>query len=134
MFFEVELLRDIAVPAKSVDRNELRVPQRYTVPRLLEGWINQKACKDHGYFLSVTKSKSIDKEGPTVNGPGVVSFPVIFMCRTFLPVKGEILHGVVMQHLHLSRIAVWSYEICFNVTSTDANLPPCFREKVILLK
>ncbi|KAH9682243.1 hypothetical protein KPL71_027274 [Citrus sinensis] len=71
----VNELGDIAVPAKSVDRNELRVPQRYTVPRLLEGWINQKACKDHGYFLSVTKSKSIDKEGPTVNGPGVVSFP-----------------------------------------------------------
>ena len=38
-----------------------------------------------------------------------------------------------MQHLALSHIVVWSCEIYFNVTSTGANLPPCFQEKAILL-
>ncbi|KAK9182748.1 hypothetical protein WN944_025894 [Citrus x changshan-huyou] len=62
MFFEVELLRDVAVPAKSLDGNELR---------------------------------SIDREQGTVNESRVVFFPVTILCRTFLSVKGEILHGVI---------------------------------------
>ncbi|KAK9182744.1 hypothetical protein WN944_025890 [Citrus x changshan-huyou] len=95
MFFEVELLRDVSVPAKSLDRNGLRVPQRYIVKRLLNGLINEKACKDHCYFLSVTNLKSIDREQGTVNESRVVFFPVTFLCRTFLPIKGEILHGVI---------------------------------------
>ncbi|KDO45873.1 hypothetical protein CISIN_1g048593mg, partial [Citrus sinensis] len=65
------------------------------VTRLLKGLINEKACKDQCYFLSVTNLKSIGRERGTVNESGVVFFPVTFLCRTFLPVKGEILHGVI---------------------------------------
>ncbi|GAY67414.1 hypothetical protein CUMW_256280, partial [Citrus unshiu] len=65
------------------------------VTRLLKGLINKKACKDHCYFLSVTNLKSIGRERGSVNESGVVFFPVTFLCRTFLPVKGEIMHGVM---------------------------------------
>ncbi|KAK9179744.1 hypothetical protein WN943_028949 [Citrus x changshan-huyou] len=74
------------------------------------GLINEKACKDQCYFLSVTNLKSIGRERGTVNESGVVFFPVTFLCRTFLPVKGEILHGVI-------HIAVWSCE--FLVTAVQ---------------
>ncbi|ESR33350.1 hypothetical protein CICLE_v10007046mg, partial [Citrus x clementina] len=81
--FRSGIAQDVSVPAKSLDRNEL------------QGLINEKACKDHCYFLSITNLKSIGRERGTVNESRVVFFPVTFLCRTFLPVKVEILHGVI---------------------------------------
>ncbi|GAY63535.1 hypothetical protein CUMW_226380, partial [Citrus unshiu] len=56
--------------------------------------------------LDRNELQSIDRERGTVNESRVVFFPVTFLCRTFFPVKGEILHGVI-------HIAVWSCEVCY---------------------
>ncbi|KAG2722167.1 hypothetical protein I3843_02G101100 [Carya illinoinensis] len=93
MFCEVELLRDVAVLAKNLEGTRL-VPQRFIITRLLEDLLNEKASKDHGYFLAITSLKSIGK-GEVVDETGDVFFPVVFNCRIFLPFKGEILKGVV---------------------------------------
>ncbi|KAK9182750.1 hypothetical protein WN944_025896 [Citrus x changshan-huyou] len=85
MFFEVELLRDVSVPAKSLDRNGLQVPQRYIVTRLLKGLISEKACKDHCYLLSVTNLKSVGKERGTVNESGVVFLPYALLSPRRMP-------------------------------------------------
>ncbi|KAK9179746.1 hypothetical protein WN943_028951 [Citrus x changshan-huyou] len=60
--------------------------------------------------LDRNRLQSIGRERGTMNETGVVFFPVTFMWRTFLPVKGEILHGVI-------HIAVWSCE--FLVTAVQ---------------
>ncbi|KAJ4722595.1 DNA-directed RNA polymerase II subunit [Melia azedarach] len=93
MFFEVEMLRDVAVPSKLMDRNGLFL-QRYIVTRLLENLLSEKASRDLGYFLAVSTLKSI-RRGESVNESGDVSFRILFECRTFLPIRGEILQGVV---------------------------------------
>ncbi|GAY67411.1 hypothetical protein CUMW_256250, partial [Citrus unshiu] len=54
--FRSGIAQDVSVPAKSLDRNEL------------QGLINEKACKDHCYFLSITNLKSIGRERGIVNG------------------------------------------------------------------
>ena len=104
MFAEVELLRDVAVLAKNFRNDEL-VPrnQSVIVTRLLKDLLSEKASRDHGYFLAVTRLKKIGK-GEVVDKSGdvfYVSFPVVFNCRTFLPYKGEILQGVVYRILRL---------------------------------
>jgi DNA-directed RNA polymerase-4/5 subunit 7 len=82
IFCEVELLRDVAVLTKNLDRNGL-VSQRSIITRLLEDLLNEKASKDHGYFLAVTSLKSIGKE-EVVDESGCF-LPVVFNCRTFIP-------------------------------------------------
>jgi DNA-directed RNA polymerase-4/5 subunit 7 len=68
MFCEVELLRDVAVLAENLDRNGL-VSQRSIITHLLEDLLNEKASKDHGYFLAVTSLQSIGK-GEVVDESG----------------------------------------------------------------
>lgn len=102
MFCEVELFRDVAVIAENSNRNGL-VSQRSIITRLLEDMLNEKASKDHGYFLAVTSLKNIGK-GEVVDESGDVFFPVVFNCRTFLPYTGEILQGVVS---HIFRHGVF---------------------------
>ncbi|ONI26518.1 hypothetical protein PRUPE_1G030200 [Prunus persica] len=97
MFYEVELLREVAVLAENLDRDKL-VSSRFIVTRLLEGLLSEKADEDLGYFLAVTGIKRIGK-GEVVHNSGDVFFPVVFNCRMFLPRKGEILEGVV-DHVH----------------------------------
>lgn len=95
MFSEVELLRDVTVDAENLKRNSLVThPQSVIATRLLEDLLSEKASKDHGYFLAVTGLKKIGK-GKVVEESGVVFFPVVFNCRTFLPYEGEILQGIV---------------------------------------
>lgn len=93
MFHEVELVRDVEITAEKEKRDALNF-QRYIVTCLLENLLKEKANKDHGYFLAVTSLKSIGK-GVVKNESQCVSFPITFICRTFLPLEGEILHGVV---------------------------------------
>ncbi|ESR33353.1 hypothetical protein CICLE_v10006941mg [Citrus x clementina] len=66
---ELELLRDVAVPTKSLDTKQAAGSSAiyFKFVTNLKGLINEKACKGHGYFLSVTNLKSIGKEGPSVN-------------------------------------------------------------------
>ncbi|KAG6757392.1 hypothetical protein POTOM_037702 [Populus tomentosa] len=93
MFGEVEVCSTVRIIAENLDRNGL-VSQRSIVTHLLKDLLSMKASKDHGYFLAVTNLKSIGK-GEVVNKSGDVLFNVEFKCRTFMPMKGEILQGVV---------------------------------------
>ncbi|KAK4854994.1 hypothetical protein QYF36_003025 [Acer negundo] len=102
MFSEVELLRDVAVLAENLDRNGL-VSQRFIMTRLLEDLLKEKANKDLGYFLAVTSLKSIGN-GKLQDESGNVFFPVAFKCRTFMPLRGEVLEGVVH---HIYRFGVF---------------------------
>ncbi|XP_048332682.1 DNA-directed RNA polymerase V subunit 7-like [Ziziphus jujuba] len=99
MYFEVELVRDVAVLAENF-KKDVPISQGSIITQLLENLLQEKATKDHGYFLSVTSLKRIGK-GEVVEESGNVLFPVVFNCRTFLPIKGEILHGVVHHTLRL---------------------------------
>ncbi|KAJ0035824.1 hypothetical protein Pint_24680 [Pistacia integerrima] len=93
MISEVELQRNvIARPANS--DGELLVCPRYLITQLMEDLLNEKASKEHGYFLAVTSLKNIDK-GQVLDESGYASFPVTFKCRTFKPVIGDFLQGVV---------------------------------------
>ncbi|KAK3190227.1 hypothetical protein Dsin_029788 [Dipteronia sinensis] len=102
MFSEVELLRDVAVLAEHLDRNGL-VSQRFIMTRLLEDLLKEKANKDLGYFLAVTSLKSIGN-GKLQDESGNMFFPVAFKCRTFMPLRGEVLEGVVH---HIYRFGVF---------------------------
>lgn len=93
MFGEVEFFVTVTILADSLDRNGL-IPQRSIITCLLKDLLSLKASKDHGYFLAVTNLKSIGR-GEVVNNSGDVLFPVVFNCRTFMPMKGEILLGIV---------------------------------------
>ena len=53
-----------------------------------------KSTEEHGYFLAVNELKSIGN-GEFEEESKDLLFPVTFYCRTFLPVKGEIMFGVV---------------------------------------
>ena len=95
MFCEVELVRDVEVTVEKEKRDGVNL-QRYIITCLLENLLKEKASKDHGYFLAVTSLKSIGKgEVKNESESQCVSFPITFSCRTFLPLEGEILHGVV---------------------------------------
>ncbi|XP_059650737.1 DNA-directed RNA polymerase V subunit 7-like [Cornus florida] len=93
MFCEVECQVYVRIPTENLDRNYL-VPQRTILSCLLKSMLIWKATKEHGYFLAVTKLKSIGK-GEFEESSRSIFFPVAFFFRTFLPANGEIMHGVV---------------------------------------
>lgn len=93
MFFEVELQRDVKVHARNLNKNGL-VSQRSILACLLKDLFKERASEDHGYFLAVTKLKSIGK-CDIMDESGNMVFTVVFTCRTFKPFKGEVLQGVV---------------------------------------
>ncbi|KAG5554506.1 hypothetical protein RHGRI_012150 [Rhododendron griersonianum] len=53
-----------------------------------------KSTKEHGYFLAITKLKSIGIVEHEQESSDIF-YPVAFFCRTFLPVKGDVMLGVV---------------------------------------
>lgn len=83
----------IFVPVKSLDANG-PVPKSLVVTYFLKQLSFWKAIEGFGYLLAVTKLKSIDN-GKIDGMSKVVDFSVAFQCRTFLPVEGEVLVGVV---------------------------------------
>ncbi|KAF3456867.1 hypothetical protein FNV43_RR01521 [Rhamnella rubrinervis] len=99
MYCEVELVRDVPVLAENFKR-DIPISQQSIITRLLEDLLREKASKDYGYFLAVTSLKRIGK-GEVVDESGDVFFPIVFNCRTFLPLRGEILQGVVHQIFRL---------------------------------
>ncbi|THF95067.1 hypothetical protein TEA_000162 [Camellia sinensis var. sinensis] len=93
MFREMEIRGRVAIPTKSLDRNGV-VPQSSVVTGLLKELLLIKSTEEHGYFLAITELKSIGN-GEFEDESGDVLFSVAFHCRTFLPVNGEIMLGVV---------------------------------------
>uniref|UniRef100_A0A5B7BQD2 DNA-directed RNA polymerase subunit n=1 Tax=Davidia involucrata TaxID=16924 RepID=A0A5B7BQD2_DAVIN len=93
MFLEVECLVHVMIPAKNLDRNGL-VPRSSIVSCLLKDLLIWKATEEYGYFLTVTKLKSIGNQEFEESSRDIIC-PVAFFCRTFLPVNGEIMLGVV---------------------------------------
>ncbi|MBA0559058.1 hypothetical protein Golob_016039 [Gossypium lobatum] len=91
MFFEVELQRDVKINATNLDKP---VSRRLILACLLDNLFKEKASEDHGYFLAVTRLKSIGK-GNVMDESGNTVFTVVFTCRTFKPFPGEELQGVV---------------------------------------
>ncbi|CAN6439470.1 unnamed protein product [Victoria cruziana] len=91
MFFEVEMKRNVIVPADQVYTGLLC--QRAIIIQLLEDIANMRASSEHGYLLAVTKLKECHR-GRVKDLTGEVVFTVVFDCLTFKPVKGEILEGV----------------------------------------
>ncbi|CAN8324483.1 unnamed protein product [Cochlearia groenlandica] len=100
MFSEVEIDRDVAVCVKH--SKGLSPPHQQILSRLLLDLKNERACKEHGFYLAITSLKSIgnkhNKRDHYNNHQSQVlttTFPVSFTCRTFLPSRGDILQGVV---------------------------------------
>lgn len=83
---EVEISRHV-----SIHKGDLT--KRSIVRTLMLQLLHEKASKQHGYFLAITKLKSISKEQVLVNHS--ISFQVSFKCRMFLPIRGETLQGIV---------------------------------------
>ncbi|KAG2299290.1 hypothetical protein Bca4012_010860 [Brassica carinata] len=103
MFSEVEMSRDVAIPAKQLKGHS--PPHQQILTRLLQDLLNEKACREHGFYLAITALKSIgninnnnstDDDNPQAD---VFTFPVSFTCRTFLPARGNIMIGTVMKLL-----------------------------------
>ncbi|KAK6929852.1 hypothetical protein RJ641_003946 [Dillenia turbinata] len=93
MFREDQMHWDVVVNAR--DRGKIgKVTWRAIVTLLLEDLLLNKASKDHGYFLAVTRLKSIRKM-EVKEELGCMLFHLVFHCRVFKPVAGEILDGVV---------------------------------------
>lgn len=91
MFLDVELAREVAICANHLKGQS---PQQQILRRLLQDLIREKACKEHGFYLGITAIKSISNNNDN-HEADVLTFPVSFTCRTFLPARGEILQGVV---------------------------------------
>ncbi|KAL6989815.1 hypothetical protein U1Q18_015565 [Sarracenia purpurea var. burkii] len=93
MFREMEIRGRVAIPTKSLDRNGL-VAHSSVVSCLLKELLLMKSTEEHGYFLAVTGLKSIGN-GVFEEESRDILFPVAFYCRTFLPVNGDIMLGIV---------------------------------------
>ncbi|XP_073053431.1 DNA-directed RNA polymerase V subunit 7-like isoform X3 [Primulina eburnea] len=87
----------VAVPVNNLDKNR-EVLVSVIVNRLLKQLSNIKAS-EHGYFLAVTKLRSIGQEDTNFSSQHVL-FPVDFHCRTFIPVQGEVMTGIVRSVQH----------------------------------
>ncbi|CAH8336156.1 unnamed protein product [Eruca vesicaria subsp. sativa] len=101
MFSEVELSRDVAIPAKHLKGHS--PPHQHILTKLLQDLVQEKACREHGFYLAITALKSIgninnstEDDNPQAD---VFTFPVSFTCRTFLPARGNIMVGTVMKLL-----------------------------------
>lgn len=93
MLNEVEYSLNVVVRLTELDENK-QVPQSLIVTRLLKQMMNVKSTEELGYFLAVTELKRIGT-GKVLDTLDYVLFPVCVQCRTFLPVRGEIMYGVV---------------------------------------
>ncbi|KVH91084.1 DNA-directed RNA polymerase IV subunit 7-like [Cynara cardunculus var. scolymus] len=94
MLCEVECLQHVAVPTKDVDTNGT-VPTSSIVSSLLKQLKMCKALEEFGYFLGVTKLKNIGTGRINNESLKYIDFLVAFNCRTLLPVKGEVMVGIV---------------------------------------
>lgn len=102
MFSEVEMARDVAICASHLNG---QAPHHQILGRLLKDLIHEKACREHGFYLGITALKSIgnsknnNDENEDSHQAHILTFPVSFTCRTFLPARGDILQGTVKKVL-----------------------------------
>lgn len=94
MLCEVECLQHVAVLTKDVDTNGT-VPTSSIVSSLLKQLKMCKALEEFGYFVGVTKLKTIGNAIINDESLKYIDFLVAFNCRTLLPVKGEVMIGIV---------------------------------------
>ncbi|KAK4425561.1 DNA-directed RNA polymerase V subunit [Sesamum alatum] len=92
MLREVIFTKRVGIPVKNMDENR-EVLASVIANRLLKQLSNMKAC-EYGYLLAVTKLISIG-EGDNNFSSQHILFPVDFRCRTFIPVDGEVMTGIV---------------------------------------
>ncbi|CAA7028122.1 unnamed protein product [Microthlaspi erraticum] len=102
MFSEVELARNVVLCPNHFESGQPL--HQLILEKVLRGLMDERSCEEHGFFLGITAVKSIGegkkryfKNVNDDNDPGIVVtvFLVSFMCRTFLPVRGEIMEGIV---------------------------------------
>ncbi|XP_006282711.2 DNA-directed RNA polymerase subunit 7-like protein [Capsella rubella] len=102
MFSDVEMSRDVAICAKHLIGHTFH---QEILTRLLQVLTHEKACRKHGFYLGITSVKSIGKNKNKIininnnnednHQAQILTFPVSFTCRTFLPARGDVLQGVV---------------------------------------
>lgn len=92
MLREVVLTHQVVISVKSVEKNK-KVLASYIIDCLLKQLSHGKVC-EYGYLLAVTKLISIGR-GDKNSCSEHILFPVDFHCRTFTPVDGEVLTGIV---------------------------------------
>lgn len=97
MLREVVLTHQVVISVKSVGKNK-EVLASYIIDRLLKQLSHGRAC-EYGYLLAVTKVISIGC-GDNKSSSEHILFPVDFRCRTFTPVDGEVLTGIVHKINH----------------------------------
>ncbi|KAL1200062.1 DNA-directed RNA polymerase subunit 7-like protein [Cardamine amara subsp. amara] len=144
MFSEVEMARNVAICAKHLNGQS---PHQQILCRLLQDLLREKACEEHGFYLGITALKSI---GNSINNNSsndsedehqahILTFPVSFTCRTFLPAKGDILQGIVskvlwngafirsgpLRYAYLSFLKMPDYQYVHTVSEDDK---PCFQK------
>ncbi|GJS78610.1 DNA-directed RNA polymerase V subunit 7-like protein [Tanacetum coccineum] len=93
MLREVECLQLVGVPTQDLNSNRM-VPTSSVVTRLLRQLTICKAFEEFGYILGVTKINTI-VNGEKTDCTKYANFWVSFNCRTLLPVKGEVMFGIV---------------------------------------
>lgn len=93
MLREVECLQHVRVPTQGLSVNRM-VSTSSVVTHLLRQLTMCKALEEIGYILGVTKLNAIVK-GEKSDCTKHVNFLVSFNCRTLLPMKGEVMFGIV---------------------------------------
>nr|XP_043629877.1 DNA-directed RNA polymerase IV subunit 7-like isoform X2 [Erigeron canadensis] len=92
MFREVECLSHVVIHSKDLNTKGV-CPTSSVVTNLLKQLTNLKAYEEFGYVLGVTKLKAIGNARKI--GSTKYMFLVAFNCRTLLPMKGEVMIGIV---------------------------------------
>ncbi|KAH0634209.1 DNA-directed RNA polymerase V subunit 7-like [Solanum tuberosum] len=91
--FEVRLY--VVVPMEDIKKSG-ELPGSIVIRRLFSQLTFLRATEDCGYFLKVTKVKSVGS-GKLLDSSKYIMFPVTFHSRTFLPKTGEVLVGIVIE-------------------------------------
>ncbi|KAM3326683.1 DNA-directed RNA polymerase V subunit 7 isoform X2 [Capsicum chacoense] len=89
--FEISLF--VVVPLEEI-KDSGKHAGSIVIRRLFNQLKNIKAAEGCGYFLKITKVKSVGR-GKLSNSSKYLMFPVTFYSCTFLPRTGEVLVGIV---------------------------------------
>lgn len=93
MLREIVIRGHVSIPKEYLDKTR-GFSQSLILTELLKELVNIKSTKKHGYYIAITKLNSIGN-GELKKETQKAMFPVSLSCRTFLPIKGETMLGVV---------------------------------------
>lgn len=102
MLREVECFQYVVIHTKDLNTNGL-VSSRLVVTNLLKQMTRLKAMEKFGYFLGITKLKTIDNVRKH-DSAKFIEFLVKFNCRTLVPKQGEFMVGIVYK---ITRLGVF---------------------------